>query len=158
MPSLSSRCPTCMGADGNHNPTHIRHDNGGGHNEPCPRDPYEYLRRALADHVAGNDRPDVGFLSGFSDAAGFVVALLRSDEKLRRLLAETLLGEPVGYAAGYFDAGAWQCMVQTGAERLYDQREAAQRRADKLNASIVEDDMADDEWCVLEVRRAARNA
>lgn len=31
-----SRCPRCGGLDGVHGLVHVRHGNGGGHNEPCP--------------------------------------------------------------------------------------------------------------------------
>ena len=31
------RCPKCMAPNGTHWYVHVRHGNGGGHNEPCPR-------------------------------------------------------------------------------------------------------------------------
>jgi len=31
------RCPKCLGVNGQHNELHVRHGNGGGHNESCPR-------------------------------------------------------------------------------------------------------------------------
>ncbi len=33
---MSKRCPKCMGENGNHGLVHVRHGNGGGHNEICP--------------------------------------------------------------------------------------------------------------------------
>lgn len=35
----SSICPRCAGTNGNHGQIHVRHGNGGGHNEPCPNTP-----------------------------------------------------------------------------------------------------------------------
>lgn len=34
-----TRCPRCAGTNGNHVEVHVRHGNGGGHNEPCPNAP-----------------------------------------------------------------------------------------------------------------------
>jgi hypothetical protein len=33
------RCPRCAGLNGYHGSVHVRHGNGGGHNEPCPNTP-----------------------------------------------------------------------------------------------------------------------
>lgn len=33
------RCPDCGGLNGTHGVVHVRHDNGGGHNRPCPQIP-----------------------------------------------------------------------------------------------------------------------
>ena len=46
------RCPSCAGTNGNHGYVHVRHGNGGGHNEPCPRsrpshDPRCYQRTGV---------------------------------------------------------------------------------------------------------------
>lgn len=35
----SDHCPDCWSTGGNHSFVHVRHGNGGGHNEPCPRVP-----------------------------------------------------------------------------------------------------------------------
>mgnify|MGYP006370113105 FL=1 len=34
-----ARCPRCDGRNGHHGLVHVRHGNGGGHNEPCPETP-----------------------------------------------------------------------------------------------------------------------
>ena len=33
--TLQTRCRGCGGLNGSHGTVHVRHDNGGGHNEPC---------------------------------------------------------------------------------------------------------------------------
>lgn len=33
---LAGPCPRCGGMNGSHGIVHVRHGNGGGHNEPCP--------------------------------------------------------------------------------------------------------------------------
>jgi hypothetical protein len=40
--------PKLRGINGNHSLVHIRHGNGGGHNEPCPRDPRPKQQEATA--------------------------------------------------------------------------------------------------------------
>lgn len=37
-------CPRCAGTNGNHGKVHVRHGNGGGHNEPCPNASVEAFR------------------------------------------------------------------------------------------------------------------
>jgi hypothetical protein len=43
--ALAARCSRCGGKAGQHGFVHVRHGNGGGHNEPCPLTPSEELRR-----------------------------------------------------------------------------------------------------------------
>ncbi len=40
-PGAYAHCPKCHGALPNHGLVHVRHGNGGGHNEPCPLDDRE---------------------------------------------------------------------------------------------------------------------
>lgn len=46
------RCPRCAGLNGYHGSVHVRHGNGGGHNEPCPNTP------TPDDHGMGLDTTD----------------------------------------------------------------------------------------------------
>lgn len=48
------RCPECGGLDGLHGLVHVRHGNGGGHNEMCPRYAPE-LADNLMDFVTDGD-------------------------------------------------------------------------------------------------------
>lgn len=41
-----SPCPDCGGLNGDHGLVHVRHGNGGGHNQPCPR---ELVTEAVRD-------------------------------------------------------------------------------------------------------------
>ena len=48
------RCPRCGGLNGSHGFVHVRHGNGGGHNEPCP------VVDAPDKHIYLNDADPIG--------------------------------------------------------------------------------------------------
>lgn len=65
-------CPRCAGTNGNHGLVHVRHGNGGGHNEPCPNtpapDPYpEHTRQAAVLDQAQA-------IGQFLDESGYILA------------------------------------------------------------------------------------
>jgi hypothetical protein len=80
----SSICPRCAGTNGHHGKVHVRHGNGGGHNEPCPNtppapaaDPYpEHTRQAaVLDEAEAIGR--------FLDESGYILAEYREIEGYR---------------------------------------------------------------------------
>lgn len=68
----TTTCPRCAGTDGRHGLVHVRHGNGGGHNEPCPNaptpDPYpEHTRQsAVLDQAQA--------IGQFLDESGYILA------------------------------------------------------------------------------------
>lgn len=48
----TTTCPRCAGTNGNHGMVHVRHGNGGGHNEPCPNTPDDVEAQIKADAAA----------------------------------------------------------------------------------------------------------
>lgn len=48
MTEANAICGRCGGANGRHGLVHVRHGNGGGHNEPCPRT----MSMTIADYHA----------------------------------------------------------------------------------------------------------
>lgn len=75
MTTTTSTCPRCAGTNGNHGQVHVRHGNGGGHNEPCPNtpstpavDPYpEHTRMAAV-------RDQAEAIGQFLDESGYILA------------------------------------------------------------------------------------
>lgn len=72
MTTTTSICPRCAGTDGRHGSVHVRHGNGGGHNEPCPNtpapDPYpEHTRMAAV-------RDQAEAIGQFLDESGYILA------------------------------------------------------------------------------------
>lgn len=80
----SSICPRCAGTNGHHGKVHVRHGNGGGHNEPCPNtppapvvDPYpEHTRQAAVLEEAEA-------IGRFLDESGYILAEHRNIDGYR---------------------------------------------------------------------------
>lgn len=64
------RCPRCAGLNGYHGSVHVRHGNGGGHNEPCPNTPAKHVP---ADPNAANRTRPVTTCSGCGKRIGWAV-------------------------------------------------------------------------------------
>lgn len=87
-----TRCPRCAGTNGNHGEVHVRHGNGGGHNEPCPNAPTpDDAARAEADRLwfSGEHGSPVDWRGGYVRG--------RADERAQAEGAGSSLSTQEGY-------------------------------------------------------------
>lgn len=83
----SSICPRCAGTNGNHSQVHMRHGNGGGHNEPCPNTPPALPSRP-ADLYPEHTRQaavldEAEAIGRFLDESGYILAQHRNIDGYR---------------------------------------------------------------------------
>jgi hypothetical protein len=100
MTTTTTTCPRCAGTNGNHGQVHVRHGNGGGHNEPCPNtpapDPYpEHTRMAAV-------RDQAEAIGQFLDESGYILAEHRQLDGYREEVLMPVAAPVNTILAGYF--------------------------------------------------------
>lgn len=80
----SSICPRCAGTNGHHGKIHVRHGNGGGHNEPCPNTPPTPAAELYPEHTRQAAVLDEAEAIGrFLDESGHILAEYRDIDGYR---------------------------------------------------------------------------
>lgn len=80
----SSICPRCAGTNGNHGLVHVRHGNGGGHNEPCPNTPPAPAADPYPEHTRQSAIfEEAQAIGRFLDESGYILAQYREIEGYR---------------------------------------------------------------------------